>query len=174
MGPPHAAAPRETSHLTQFCYSRLVVILIRPSKYDDDGYVIRHLRGTLPSNTLSCLHSLTEDAIRRGELGNLEVQVEVLDEIVTRIDPRKLGRKFRRPGTKVVVGLVGVQSNQFPRAQDLARQFKAEGFDAMIGGFHVSGMMALAASRTSGPGCFGMPRPIASSRSTTSLALCPT
>ncbi len=47
-------------------YTRLVVILIRPSKYDDEGYVIRHFRGTLPSNTLSCLNSLTEDAVRRG------------------------------------------------------------------------------------------------------------
>ena len=128
----------------QFACDRLVVILIRPSKYDDDGYVIRHLRGTLPSNTLSCLNSLTEDAIHRGELGGLDVHVEVIDEIVTRVDPRALGRRFRRRGTKVAVGLVGVQSNQFPRAQDLARQFKAEGFDVMIGGFHVSGAIALA------------------------------
>jgi hypothetical protein len=43
-------------------YARLVVILIRPSKYDDEGYAIRHFRGTLPSNTLSCLNSLAEDA----------------------------------------------------------------------------------------------------------------
>jgi radical SAM superfamily enzyme YgiQ (UPF0313 family) len=132
--------------LPEFRYTRLVVILIRPSKYDDDGYIIRHLRGTLPSNTLSCLNSLTEDAIRHDEFGGLEVRVEVIDEIVTRVEPRRLGRKFRRPDTKVVVGLVGVQSNQFPRAQDLARQFKAEGFDVMIGGFHVSGAMAMAAS----------------------------
>jgi radical SAM superfamily enzyme YgiQ (UPF0313 family) len=126
-----------------FPYRRLVVILIRPSKYDDDGYVIRHLRGTLPSNTLACLNSLTEDAVRHGGLEGLEVHVEVLDEIVTRIDPRKLGRKFRRADTKVVVGLVGVQSNQFPRAQDLARQFRAERCDVMIGGFHVSGAIAM-------------------------------
>ena len=126
-----------------FRCSRLVVVLVRPSRYDDDGYVIRHFRGTLPSNTLTCLLSLTEDAVRRGELGDLEVRIEVLDEVVTRIDPRRLARKFRRPDTKVVVGLVGVQSNQFPRAQDLARQFRAEGFDVMVGGFHVSGSMAL-------------------------------
>lgn len=125
-------------------YTRLVVILIRPSKYDDEGYVIRHFRGTLPSNTLSCLNSLTEDAVRRGALDGLDVHVEVVDEIVSRVDPRRLGRQFRRPDTKVVVGLVGVQTNQFPRAQDLARQFKAEGFAVMIGGFHVSGAIPLA------------------------------
>lgn len=124
-------------------HKRLVVVLIRPSKYDEEGYVIRHLRGTLPSNTLSCLSSLTEDAVRRRALGGLEVRVEVIDEIVSRVDPRRLGRKYRRRETKVVVGLVGVQTNQFPRAQDLARQFKAEGFDVMIGGFHVSGAVVM-------------------------------
>ena len=97
-------------------YSRLVVILIRPSKYDDDGYVIRHFRGTLPSNTLSCLNGLTEAAIRQGALGSVDVRVELIDEIVSRVDPRRLARKYRRPGTKIVVGLVGVQTNQFPRA----------------------------------------------------------
>ena len=122
---------------------RLVVILIRPSKYDDEGYIIRHFRGTLPSNTLSCLNSLTDDVIRQGRLGGIEVRVEVIDEIVTRVDPARLGRRFREEGTTVVVGLVGVQSNQFPRAQDLARQFKAEGFAVMIGGFHVSGAIAM-------------------------------
>ncbi len=132
-------------------YRRLVVILIRPSKYDDDGYVVRHWRGTLPSNTLSCLNSLTEDVVRRGELGDLDVRVEVLDEIVTRVDPRQLGRRFRGRDTKVVAGLVGVQTNQFPRAQDLARQLKAEGFDVIIGGFHVSG--AIAMSREVPPEC---------------------
>ncbi len=31
--------------------TRLVIYLIKPSKYDDDGYVIRYWRGVLPSNT---------------------------------------------------------------------------------------------------------------------------
>jgi radical SAM superfamily enzyme YgiQ (UPF0313 family) len=122
---------------------RLVVILVRPSKYDDEGYVIRHLRGTLPSNTLSCLNSLTEDVVWQGTLGDVELHVEVIDEIVSRVDPVALGRRFRQPGTRVVVGLVGVQTNQFPRAQDLTRQFLAEGFAVMIGGFHVSGAIAM-------------------------------
>jgi Radical SAM superfamily len=129
--------------LAHCAYSRLIVILIRPSKYDDDGYVIRHFRGTLPSNTLSCLNGLTEAAIQQGALGSLDVRVELIDEIVSRVDPRRLARKYRRPGTKIVVGLVGVQTNQFPRAQDLARQCRAEGFDVMIGGFHVSGAIPM-------------------------------
>jgi radical SAM superfamily enzyme YgiQ (UPF0313 family) len=122
---------------------RLVVILIRTSKYDDEGYVVRHWRGAVPSNTLSCLHGLTEDAFRSGDLGPIDARVEAIDEVVSRVDPPALGRRYRRNDTKVVVGLVGVQTNQFPRAQDLARQFKAEGFDVIMGGFHVSGAMAM-------------------------------
>ncbi len=123
---------------------RLVVILVRPSKYDDDGYVIRHFRGTLPSNTLSCLNSLTADVVRQGRLGDVDVHVEVIDEIVSRVDPAALARRFRRPNSRVVVGLVGVQTNQFPRAQDLAREFLAHGCAVMVGGFHVSGAIAMA------------------------------
>src|SRR5690606_30494599 len=37
---------------------KLALLLVRPSKYDDRGYVIRHWRGVLPSNTLNCLHAL--------------------------------------------------------------------------------------------------------------------
>ncbi|MCH7915958.1 MAG: hypothetical protein IH856_23460, partial [Deltaproteobacteria bacterium] len=40
---------------------RLEVVLIKPSKYDDEGYVIRFWKGVLPSNTLNVLHGLTED-----------------------------------------------------------------------------------------------------------------
>ena len=39
--------------------------------------------------------------------------------------------------------LVGVQTNQYPRAVDLARAFRAAGVDVIIGGFHVSGTIAL-------------------------------
>jgi radical SAM superfamily enzyme YgiQ (UPF0313 family) len=124
--------------------SRLAVVLIRPSKYDDDGYVIRHLRGTLPSNTLSCLNSLTEDAVRQGALEGVEVAIETIDEIVTRVRPERIARRLQRGGARVVVALVGVQTNQFPRTRDLALAFRAAGCDVMVGGFHVSGAIAMA------------------------------
>jgi radical SAM superfamily enzyme YgiQ (UPF0313 family) len=123
-------------------------VLVRPTRYDEDGYVVRHWRGTLPSNTLSCLNGLTRDAVASGALGALPVNVLAFDEAVDRIDPRRLGRKLRRPGARVLVALAGVQTNQFPRACDLARQFLAEGFDVMMGGFHVSGSTATARAIT--------------------------
>src|SRR4029077_1353425 len=41
------------------------------------------------------------------------------------------------------VALVGVQSNQYPRALDLARQFRAAKLPVVIGGFHVSGCLSM-------------------------------
>ena len=126
-----------------FACQRLALVLVRPTRYDDDGYVVRHWRGTLPSNTLSCLNGLTGDVVARGSLAPVAIDVHVLDEAVDRVDPARLVRRLRRPGTLVLVALAGVQTNQFPRAQDLARRFKREGCEVMIGGFHVSGSIAL-------------------------------
>ena len=39
--------------------------------------------------------------------------------------------------------LVGVQSNQFPRALDLASRFLPHNIAVLIGGFHVSGMLSM-------------------------------
>ncbi len=122
----------------------LHVVLLKPSKYDDDGYVLRHWRGVLPSNTLACLYGLTEDVKRRRALReDLDMTVELLDEAVHKIDVPKIIRHSRRPHWKTVVCLVGVQTNQYPRAIDLSREFRAAGVDVIIGGFHVSGTIAL-------------------------------
>jgi len=122
----------------------LKIILIRPSKYDDEGYVIRHFRGVLPSNTLACLYSLTEDVQRRQALGpGVRLEVEIFDETVEKVPVDRIIKADCPPVFKTIVGLVGVQSNQFPRAADLARRFRQGGVAVMIGGFHVSGSMAL-------------------------------
>jgi len=121
----------------------LKLVLIKPSKYDDDGYVIRHFRGVLPSNTLACLYGLTEDVQKQGTLGkDVHIDVEIIDESVQKIPFRKIARSHRPPHSKTIVALAGVQSNQFPRAADLARRFRKEGLPVMIGGFHVSGATA--------------------------------
>jgi len=135
--------PRQASPKQIEC-KRLTVVLIKPSKYDDEGYVIRHFRGVLPSNTLACLGSLTEDLNRSKVLGNdLEIRIKILDDTVQKIPVKKIIRSNRRPHCRTVVALVGVQSNQFPRAADIARRFRAGGLQVLIGGFHVSGTLSL-------------------------------
>ena len=122
---------------------RLQLVLIKPSKYDDEGYVMRYFRGVLPSNTLAAIASLSRQVADQGILGDVELGIEMMDEHVQKIDARKIARKYRKSGTRVVVGLCGVQTNQFPRAADLAREFHALGVATMIGGFHVSGAIAM-------------------------------
>ncbi len=123
---------------------KLHIIYILPSRYDDDGYVRRYWRGVLPSNTLACLKSLTLDLARSGELGpDVDVSVEIYDETVQRLPLRRIVRRHRRGKEQVLVGFAGVQSNQFPRARDIAIQLRAEGIPVMIGGFHVSGILSM-------------------------------
>ncbi|MCL5271256.1 MAG: radical SAM protein, partial [bacterium] len=132
---------------------KLHLILIRPSKYDDDGYVMRYVRGVLPSNTLATLAALTEEAAEAGELGDIEIEIRMMDEFVQKIDPRRLARRFNRHGARPVVALCGVQTNQFPRAADLAREFRAAGLTVMMGGFHVSGSIAMSPGGAIPPEC---------------------
>jgi len=120
-------------------YKKLKVVLIKPSKYDDEGYVIRFWKGVLPSNTLSVMNGLTEDVKRRRLFGDLEIEITTFDETCEKIPLKRILRWSRRPSTKVVVGLVGVQTNQFPRALELGRQLRAAGIDVIMGGFHTSG-----------------------------------
>lgn len=123
---------------------RLKMVYIRPSRYDDDGYVVRFWRGVLPSNTLVCLDALTHEVTQSGALGDgVEVSVDLYDDFVQRIPVRKIIKASREPGTRVVVGFVGVQTNQFPRTSDLALEFRAAGIPVLIGGFHVSGVLSL-------------------------------
>jgi hypothetical protein len=119
-------------------------VMIKPSHYDDDGYPIQWLRSAIPSNTLACLNGLAEDAQRREVLGpGVEIRLHTYDETNRRVRPDRIIRMIRRQGGRALIGLVGVQSNQFPRAVDLAKPFLAAEMPVCIGGFHVSGCIAM-------------------------------
>jgi radical SAM superfamily enzyme YgiQ (UPF0313 family) len=122
---------------------RFVVALIKPSHYDDDGYVIQWWKSWIPSNSLACLYAIAGDIAERKALGP-EVEVEILayDECHTVIPVRRIIRRLAAADAGLVC-LVGVQSNQFPRAIDLAARFRADGLMVAIGGFHVSGVLAM-------------------------------
>jgi hypothetical protein len=119
-------------------------VMVKPSHYDDDGYPIQWVRSAIPSNTLACLNGLAEDARARQVLGpDVEIRLHTYDETNRRVRPDRIIRMIRQEGGRALIGLVGVQSNQFPRAVDLARQFLAAGLPVCIGGFHVSGCIAM-------------------------------
>ena len=124
-------------------YKKFRFYIIKPSKYDDDGYVIRYWKGVLPANTLACLYGLTKDVKDRGVLGkDLKWEIDLCDDTVQRPPYEKVIRHAKDKDTKTLVCLAGVQSNQFPRAKDIALKFRNAGVEVMIGGFHVSGVMS--------------------------------
>jgi hypothetical protein len=120
------------------------LFLIKPSHYDDDGYIIQWVRSEIPSNTTAVLNGIALDCNKRRVLGdNVDIEVVAKDETNTRIRPEQVIREIADCGGKGLVALVGVQSNQFPRAIDIARPLRAAGVQVCIGGFHVSGCLAM-------------------------------
>jgi hypothetical protein len=119
------------------------VVLIKPSHYDQDGYVIQWRRSTLPSNSLASVYGLVEECARDRVLGpDVDIEVEACDECNTVVDIAGVARRIKAAGAGMV-GLIGVQSNQFPRALDLGRRFRGLGLPVVVGGFHVSGCIAM-------------------------------
>jgi radical SAM superfamily enzyme YgiQ (UPF0313 family) len=119
------------------------IILIKPSHYDDDGYVIQWRLSTIPSNSLASVYGLLAACAEEQALGpDVDIEIEACDECNTLIDVKVAAGRIKAAGSGFV-GLVGVQSNQFPRALDLARELRAAGVSVVIGGFHVSGCISM-------------------------------
>ncbi len=124
--------------------SRFQLILIKPSHYDDEGYVIRWWRAIIPSNSLAAVYSIAADCAERRVLGpDVDIDIAVIDETNARIKIPALLARFRRHANFGLVALVGVQSNQYPRALDIARPFREAGIQVAMGGFHVSGCLSM-------------------------------
>lgn len=122
---------------------RFCLVLIKPSHYDDDGYVIQWFRSAIPSNSLAALYGLADDCAKRRTLGDdVEIDIHAFDETNTGIHPKRIAAMIK-DADKGMVMLVGVQSNQFPRAVDIARTLRERGIQVAVGGFHVSGVVSM-------------------------------
>ena len=119
------------------------IVLVKPSHYDTDGYVIQWRRSMIPSTSLTSLHGLIADCAAARVLGpDVDISLEIYDETNVVVDVKGAVTRIQEAGAGFV-GLIGVQSNQFPRALDLGRQFRAAGLPVVIGGFHVSGCISM-------------------------------
>jgi hypothetical protein len=119
-------------------------IMIKPSHYDDDGYVIQWHRSVIPSNSLAAIYGLAEECAAQRVLGDdVRLALTAYDETNTAVHIKHIVKQINGKGGGGLVGLVGVQSNQFPRAMDIARPMRAAGIQVCIGGFHVSGCLAM-------------------------------
>jgi hypothetical protein len=122
---------------------RFCLMLVKPTHYCDDGYPITWFRNAVPSNSLACVHGIALDVVERGLLGDdVELDIHAIDEANTAVRPERIARKIKRAGAGMVM-LIGVQSNQMPRALDIARPLRAAGIQVGLGGFHVSGVLSM-------------------------------
>src|SRR3954469_16899992 len=106
MGMDQSPQERTLSPRKRFC-----LLMVKPSHYDDDGYVIQWLRSPIPSNSLASLYGLALHCAERRVLGNTTIELQAFDETNSRIHPKRLAASIEAAGTGMVM-LVGVQSNQ--------------------------------------------------------------
>jgi radical SAM superfamily enzyme YgiQ (UPF0313 family) len=126
---------------------RFCLVLVKPSHYDDDGYVIQWFRSAIPSNSLAVLYGLAKECAEEKVLGaDVELEIHAFDETNSHINTKKIISTIKKAGGGMVM-LVGVQSNQFPRALDIARPLRAANIQVAIGGFHVSGTFSMLKER---------------------------
>ncbi len=109
---------------------RLRVILISPSKYGDNGYVERFRWRVVPNGTLPHLRSLTP-----SEVSGVLIETFAVDEF-SQSDLHYL-HLLKKSDSPTLLALIGVQSNQFHRALDLAAFARSRGVEhCIIGGPH--------------------------------------
>lgn len=120
------------------------VYFIKPSRYDDEGYVQIFRYGVQPNNTLTVLKALNDRfnehyAVKRNVFLETVIWDEQCDGLISLETIKAIKEKANEDGVELLIGLAGVQSNQYPRGRDLGLQFVARGLTTMMGGFHVSG-----------------------------------
>ena len=120
------------------------VYFVKPSRYDDDGYVQFYRWGVQPNNTLTVMAALNDTFNKRyRRQRNVLLETVIWDEVCDgAVGPESITaikEKAQEDGVELLIGIAGVQSNQYPRGRDLALQFVAQGLPTIMGGFHVSG-----------------------------------
>ena len=71
------------------------LVLVKPSHYDEEGYVIQWWRSAMPSNTLASVAGLAEDSKERGALGDeIDFRIDAYDETNKKINVARIARKM--------------------------------------------------------------------------------
>lgn len=72
---------------------RFCLALIKPSHYDEDGYVFQWWRSPVPSNSLAVLYGLALDCEQRKVLGDdVRIETHPIDETHTRVRSEQIAK----------------------------------------------------------------------------------
>src|ERR1700752_1297054 len=97
--PMRSAPPRATTKSNAMGNRTFKIFLIKPSHYDDDGYVIQWRRSTIPSNSLASVYGLLAECAEARVLGpGVEIAIEAYDECNTVIDVAAAVARIRAAG----------------------------------------------------------------------------
>ncbi|HEY6115081.1 MAG TPA: radical SAM protein, partial [Candidatus Dormibacteraeota bacterium] len=122
---------------------RFCLVLVKPSHYDDDGYVIQWYRSAIPSNSLAAVYGIARQLADEQVLGpDTDIEIHAYDETNSRIRIDRITAVIQAADAGMVM-MVGVQSNQVPRTLDLSRPLRSAGIQVGIGGFHMSGVISM-------------------------------
>ena len=78
---------------------RFLLFLVKPSHYDDQGYVIQWWKSALPSNSLACLFGIAQKCMEDQVLGeDVDIEIFPVDETNTRVRPDQIARQIRDNG----------------------------------------------------------------------------
>src|SRR4030095_7478024 len=93
---------------------QFALVLVKPSHYDDDGYVIQWFRSAIPSNSLAAVYGIAKELADQQVLGaDTDIDIHVFDETNTRVRIDRIAAMIKAADTGMVM-MVGVQSNQVP------------------------------------------------------------
>ena len=85
-------------------------VMIAPSHYDDEGYVIQWKVSSIPSNSMASIYGIAQDAIERRPLGpDVEIRLEAFQEANTRIVPEEIAARLQGPNSRIFVALFNRQ-----------------------------------------------------------------
>ncbi|MEK7584788.1 MAG: radical SAM protein [Patescibacteria group bacterium] len=123
---------------------RVVVIHLKPTSYDDEGFPYRFARAVLPSNSLAVVYALTKQALKDILPPGVSSEIYGFEDGIKRHAEQlaQLKNRFPEHGTKLIVCFVAVQTAQFPRTCDLIKRWQTLGATCVVGGFHVSGSIS--------------------------------
>ena len=82
-------------YLLEVVLDRLDLYLIKPTRYDDDGYPLQWMWSIVPSNSLAVMHGLLMDCADRKVLGpSVRIDIRSYDEDNTRIRTKRLAAEL--------------------------------------------------------------------------------
>ena len=117
---------------------KFTIVLIKPSHYDDDGYVIQWRRSTIPSNSLASVYGLLAEC---AEAQCSAPTSRSRSKPTTNATPSSTFKGDRRPDPRRTAAWSrssACSRTSFPRALDIGRAVSRRGVTVVIGGFHVS------------------------------------